>query len=136
MKGREIQQSLKTLEASDSSADERTKAIECLAGHPDIDSIRHLVLALEDDDVKTREIATGALAHFGDAAVVPVLETLRAHPSSTRLRESAYVILSQNLSQDVRRRSVALVALLPLPNMEPALLARAARLLRLFETLT
>ncbi len=136
MKGRDIQQWLKTLETPDSSADERTRAIESLAGYPDVDSIRHLVLALEDDDVKAREMAAGALAQFGDAAVVPLLEALRAHPSSIRLRENACVILSQNLSQDVRRRSVALVALLPLANMEPALLAHTAQLLRLFETLT
>jgi len=136
MKERDIQQWLKTLESPESSAEERTKAIESLAGHPDVDSIRHLVLVLEDDDGRNREMAASVLAHLGDAAVVPVLETLRAHPSNTRLRESACMILSHNLSQDVRRRSVALVALLPLPNMEPALLTQIARLLRLFETLT
>lgn len=105
---------------SDPSDQLRREATRVLSQINDSRAATALVVALEDDNPGVRWLASGGLISLGEAGLVSLLEALKQHPDSVRLREGAHHVL-RILAKKGRYVEIVTPVLAALEDIEPAI---------------
>lgn len=82
-----VDDAIKTLRDQHLPEQERVRAVHYLAEYPSPKTIDVLIEAVKDNDYGVHWAASEALADFGDAPLVPMLEALCRPDVDARLRE-------------------------------------------------
>jgi HEAT repeat protein len=98
----------------------RWEAAKALSQIGDPAAASALVKALDDDNSGIRWLAAEGLVILGRAGLVPLLEALRQHSDSVRLREGAHHVL-RSLAREDLCASIVTPVLAVLEDIEPAI---------------
>lgn len=98
----------------------RWEAAKALSQIGDPMAAAALVKALDDDNSGVRWLAAEGLVILGRAGLVPLLEALRQHSDSIRLREGAHHVL-RSLAREDLNVSIVSPVLAVLEDIEPAI---------------
>ena len=116
--------------AKDESLTESTreKALRYLETSDDPESIKTLIVAMEDDDHGVRFAAAEVLAAQGESSFKYLLESL-AQPNSVMLRDGARVVIHQNSSVIIKAKSKELLNALDAAGADIRTMEEATKLL-------
>ena len=98
----------------------RWEAAKALSQIGDPMAAAALVKALDDDNSGVRWLAAEGLVTVGQAGLVPLLEALKQHSDSVRLREGAHHVL-RSLAREDLYASIVTPVLAVLEDIEPAI---------------